>query len=139
MPVRTGARSRAVDDRDRSSSSSDPGSAIEGFRQKIPFHNQLTDLGVKLGDLAIPALLALGALFGKYLGELLDRLALPGRNLRRVQFVLGRQLRNRLVALDRLKRHLRFELSRKPSPRPHGGSSSASPNPPSPDVSESGT
>jgi len=34
-----------VDDRDRSSSSSDPGSAIEGFRQKIPFHNKLTDLG----------------------------------------------------------------------------------------------
>jgi hypothetical protein len=25
------------------------------------------------------------------------------------------------VALDRLKRDLRFELSRKPSPRPHGG------------------
>src|ERR1700693_4628139 len=101
MPARTGARSRAVDDRDRSSSSSDPGSAIEGFRQKIPFHNKLTDLGVKLGDLAIPTLLALGALFGKYLGELLDRLALPGRNLRRMQFVLGRQLRNRLVTLRR--------------------------------------
>src|ERR1700685_337937 len=135
MPARIGARSRAVDDRDRSSSSSDPGSAIEGFRQKIPFHNKLTDLGVKLGDLAIPTLLALGALFGKYLGELLNRLALPGRNLRRMQFVLGRQLRNRLVTLDRLKRHLGFELSRKPSPRPHGGSSSASANPPSPAVS----
>src|SRR3984885_15678725 len=52
MPAHIGARSRAVDDRDRSSSSSDPGSAIEGFRQKIPFHNKLTDLGVKLGDLA---------------------------------------------------------------------------------------
>jgi hypothetical protein len=36
------------------------------------------------------------------------------------QFVLGRQLRNRLMALDRLKRDL-FELSRKPSPPPHGG------------------
>src|ERR1700722_2713512 len=130
MPARTGARSRAVDDRDRSSSSSDPGSAIEGFRQKIPLHNKLTDLGVKLGDLAIPALLSLAALLIKHLGKLLHRLALPGRNLGRVQFVLGRQLRNRLVALDCLKRHLGLELSRKPSPRPHGSSSPASANPP---------
>src|ERR1700678_73526 len=98
MPVRTGARSRAVDDRVRSSSSSDPGSAIEGFRQKIPFHNQLTDLGVKLGDLAIPTLLALGALLGEHLSELLDSLALPGRNLRRMQFVPARQLGNRRIA-----------------------------------------
>ena len=58
---------------------SDPGSSIEPFRQKIPFHNKLADLGVKLGDLAIPALLALGALVVKHLGKLLDRLALPGR------------------------------------------------------------
>src|SRR5271169_1600247 len=130
MPAHTGARSRAVDDQDRSSSSSDPGSAIEGFRQKIPLHYKLADLGVKLGDLAITALLSLVALLVEHLGELLDRLALPGRNLGRVQFVLGRQLRNRLMALDRLKRHLGFELSRKPSPRPHGGSSSASANPP---------
>src|SRR5271169_5859146 len=49
MPARTGVRSRAVDDRGRSSSSSDRGSAIEGFRQKIPLHDKLTDLGVKLG------------------------------------------------------------------------------------------
>jgi hypothetical protein len=34
------------------------------------------------------------------------------------------------VALDRLKRYLGFELSRKSSSRPHGGSSSASANPP---------
>src|SRR5271167_2106364 len=130
MPARTGARSRAVDDRDRSSSSSDPGSAIEGFRQKIPLHNKLADLGVKLGDLDIPALLPLGAVLVEHLGELLDRLAFPGRNLGRMQFVLGRQLRNRLVALNRLKRNLGLEFSRKPSPRPHGGSSSASANPP---------
>src|SRR5579863_489522 len=123
MPARTGARSRAVDDRDRSSSSSDPGSAIEGFRQKIPLHNKLTDLGVKLGDLAIPALVSIAALLVEHLGKLLNRLTLPGSNLSWVQFVLGRQLRNRLVALDRFKRNLGFELSRKPSPRPHGGSS----------------
>ena len=130
MPARTGVQSRAVNDRGRSSSSSDPGSAIEGFRQKIPLHNKLADLGVKLGDLAIPALLPLDALVVEHLGQLLDRLAFPGRNLRRVQFVLARQLRNCLVALDRLQRHLGFELSRKPSPCPHGGSSSASANPP---------
>lgn len=42
------------------SSSSDPGSgsAIEGFRQKIPLHNQLTDLALKLGDFAIAGLVA---------------------------------------------------------------------------------
>src|SRR5271156_3897671 len=116
MPVRTGVRSRAVDDRDRSSSSSNPGSAIEGFRQKISLHNKLTDLGMKLGDLAIPALVALGTLLVEHLGKLLDRLAFPGGNLCRVQFVLGRQLRDRLVALDRLKCNLGLELSRKPSP-----------------------
>ena len=55
-----------------------------GFRQKIPLHNQLTDLGVKLGDLAIPALVSLGALLGEHLGEIFDRLALPGRDLRRL-------------------------------------------------------
>src|SRR5437870_4128925 len=55
------------------------------------------------------------------LTRLHDRLSLPSCNLAWMQFVLGRQLRNRLVALDRLKRDLRFELSRKPSPRPHGG------------------
>src|SRR5208282_864297 len=118
MPARTGARSRAVDDRDRSSSSSDPGSAIEGFRQKIPLHNKLADLGVKLGDLAIPALLPLGAVLVEHLGELLDRLAFPGRNLGRMQFVLGRQLRNRLEAASNwpadvwedYQAHVRFEL-----------------------------
>ena len=70
------------------------------------------------------------ALLVKHLGQLRDRLALPRRNPRRVQFVPARQLSDRLVALDRLKRHLGLELSRKPSPRPHDGSSSASANPP---------
>ena len=68
------------------------------------------------GDLAVPALLSLTALLVEHLGQLLDRLALPGCNLRRMQLVPGRQLCNRLVALDRLKRNLGFELSRKPSP-----------------------
>ena len=59
---------------------------------KIPLHNKLADLGVKLGDLAIPALLALGALIVEHLGQLLHRLALPRCNLRRMQLVPGRQL-----------------------------------------------
>src|ERR1700692_415310 len=111
MPARTGAQSRAVDDRGQSSSSSDPGSAIEGFRQKISLHNKLTDLGMKLRQLGVAVLLARAALLIKHLGQLLDRLSLPGSNLGRVQFVLARQLCNRLAPLDRLKRHLGLELS----------------------------
>src|SRR5271169_6131260 len=98
MPARTGAQSRAVDDRRRSSSSSDPGSAIEGFRQKIPLHNQLTDLGMELRQLGVAVLLTGAALLVKHFGELLDCLALPRCNLGRAQFVLGRQLGDRLVA-----------------------------------------
>src|SRR3954447_5199035 len=91
-PAHTGARSRAVDDRVRSSSSSDPGSAIEGFRQKISFHHQLTNLGMQLRHLGIAGLLARAALLVEDLGELLDRLTLPGSDLGGMQPVLGRQL-----------------------------------------------
>src|SRR5450756_1779066 len=121
---------RDRNNRGQSSSSSDPGSAIEDFGQKIPFHDELTNLGMQLRQFRVPILLACIALLVEDLGEFLNRLSLPGRNLGRVQFVLGRQLRNRLVALDRLKRNLGLELSRKSSPRPHGGLSSASSNPP---------
>src|SRR5450432_2134510 len=62
MPARTGARSRAVDDRVRSLPSSDPGSAIEGFGQKIPLHNKLTNLGVKFRNLGVAVSLNLGPL-----------------------------------------------------------------------------
>src|SRR5258707_15856695 len=81
---------------------------------------------MQLRQFRVPVSLAFKALLVEDLGELLDRLALPGRNLSRMQFVLARQLRNRLVALDRLKCDLGLELPRKPSPRPHDGSSSAS-------------
>jgi hypothetical protein len=73
-----------VDDRGRSSSSSDPGSAIEGFRQKIPLHDELADLGMQLRQFRVPVSLAFKALLVEDLGELLDRLALPGRNLSRM-------------------------------------------------------
>ena len=81
------------------------------------------------GDLAVAALLPLSNLLIKYLGKLLDRLALSGRNLGRMHFVLGRQLRHRLVALDCLKRDRGLERPGKPPPRSHGGSSSVSANP----------
>jgi hypothetical protein len=42
-------------------SSSDPGSAIEGFRQKIPFHDKLTDLGMKLRQLGVAVVFARAA------------------------------------------------------------------------------
>jgi hypothetical protein len=119
-----------VDDRARSSSSSDPGSAIEGFRQKIPFHHKLTNLGMQIRQFRGAVLLSRIALLVKDFGELLDRLSLPGGDLGGVQLVLGRQLRDGLLALGRLKRDLRLELSRKPSPRPPDGSSSESANPP---------
>jgi hypothetical protein len=104
-----------VDDQVRSLPSSDPGSAIEGFGQKIPLHDKLTDLGVKFRNLGVAVGLNLSPLVVEYLGQLFDCLALPRRNLGRMQFVLGRQLRNRPLALDCLQRNLGLELSRKPS------------------------
>ena len=80
---------------------------------------------MKPDDLPIPSLLPIQALLIEDLGKLLDSLTLPGRDLGRMDSVLGRQLRNPLVALNRLKCNLGLELSRKPSPRPHGGSSSS--------------
>ena len=68
---------------------------------------------MKLRQLGVAVLLAHATLLVEHLGELLDRLALPGSNLGWVQFVPGRQLCDRLVALDRLKRYLGLELSRK--------------------------
>ncbi len=91
------------------------------------------------GDLAVAVLLPLRALIIEDLGELLDRLALPGGDLGRMNFVLDRKLCHRLVALNRLKRYLGLELSGKSSPCPHGRSSSISAKPPYPAVSESGT
>ncbi len=85
---------------------------------------------MKLRQFGLAVLFAPVALLVENLGQLLNRLTLPGSNLARVQFVLARQLCDRFVALHRLKRHLRFELSRKPSPHPHDGSSSVSANPP---------
>jgi hypothetical protein len=68
---------------------------------------------MKLRQLGVAVLLTGAALLVEHFGEPLDRLALPRGNLARVQFVFARQLGDRLVAPDRLQRHLGFELSRK--------------------------
>ncbi len=78
---------------------------------------------MQLRQFRVPVSLAFKALLVEDLGELLDRLALPGRNLSRMQFVLARQLRNRLVALDRLKCDLGLELPRKTPPKTVSASS----------------
>src|SRR5690606_35099850 len=80
-PARTGDGSRAVRDRDQSSFSSDPGSAIEGFGQKIALDDELADLGVQLRDLGLPADLCVGSLVVERLGQVLDGLPLPLRDL----------------------------------------------------------
>src|SRR5258708_17890199 len=85
---------------------------------------------MQLRQFRVPVSLAFKALLVADLGELLDRLALPGRNLSRMPFVLARQLRHRLVALDRLTCALPLELPRQPIPPPHAASRSTSPNPP---------
>ena len=105
-------------DRDRSSSSSDPGSAIEGFGQKIPLHDKLADLGMQLRHLGVAVRLNLKALVVEDLRQLLDRLPLPLRDQVRMKLVPRRQLRDRPLPLDRLKRDLRLELGREPSARP---------------------
>ena len=80
--------------------------AIEGFGQKIPLHDKLTDLGVKFLDLGVAVGLNRRPFVIEHLGQLLDRLAFLRRNLGGVQFALDRQLRNRPLALDCLQRNL---------------------------------
>src|SRR5690606_4067022 len=138
-PVRTGGGSRAGCDRDQSSFSSDPGSAIEGFGQKIPLDDELADLGVKLRHLGLPADLRIRPLVVKRLGQPVDGLPLPLRDLIGVKLVLHRQFRNRPLAADRLKRDLGLEIGREPSACLHAGSSLSSENPPYAPVSKTGT
>src|SRR5690606_8961352 len=73
------------------------------------------------------------------LGQVLDGLPFPLRDLVRMKLVLRRQFRNRPLAADRLKRNLGLELGRKPSACLHAGSSFPSGDPPYAPVSETGT
>lgn len=74
-------------------------------------HHQMTDLGMSLRQFGVDVLSTRAALLLEHLGQLLTCLALPGRDQGWVQFVLGRQVWNRLVALDRLQCKLGYELS----------------------------
>src|SRR5690606_21764338 len=60
------------------------------------------------------------------LGQVLDGLPFPLRDLVRMKLVLRRQFRNRPLAADRLKRNLGLELGRKSSACLHAGSSFSS-------------
>ena len=70
---------------------------------------------MKIADLALmvpdPPLGALR----EHLDQTLDRLALPGTDLVRVDLVLRSDLLKRPVAPKRLQRHLRLQLPRKPA------------------------
>src|SRR5215203_1686633 len=63
---------------------------------------------MQLRQFRVAVLLSRMTLLVEDLGQLLDRLSLPGGDLGGMQTVLGRQLRNRRVALECLKRHLRL-------------------------------
>jgi hypothetical protein len=80
------------------------------FGQKIPLDDELADLGVQLRDLGFPADLRIGSLVVERLGQVLDGLPFPLRDLVRVKLVLRRQFRNRPLAADRFKRDLGLEL-----------------------------
>jgi hypothetical protein len=76
---------------------------IEGLGQKIPLDDELADLGVQLRHLGLPADLRIRSLVVKRLGQVLDGLPVPLRDLIGVKLVLRRQFRNRPLAADRPK------------------------------------
>ena len=81
--------------------------------KKFPLPDQLPDLGVKIADLALMiSTPVLGAL-REHLDQTLDRLALPGTDLVRMNLVLRGDLLQRPLAPKRRQRHLRLQLSRK--------------------------
>jgi hypothetical protein len=93
---------------------------------------------VQLRHLGFPADLRIRSLVVERLGQILNGLPFPLRDLVWVKLVLRRQFRDRPLAADRLKRHLRLELGRKPSAGLHPGSSFSSEDPPYAPVSETG-
>jgi hypothetical protein len=99
-----------VGDRDRSSSSSDPGSAIEGFGQKIALHHELPDLGVQLRHLGVAIRLNLEAFVVKDLRQLLDRLPLPLRAWRAILLLSRWAAEERLSSQDVPSRNLEIRL-----------------------------
>jgi len=78
----------------------------KALAKKTPLDDELADLGVQLRYFGFPADLRLRSLVVERLGQVLDGLPLPMRDLVRVKLVLRRQFRNRPLAADRLKRNL---------------------------------
>jgi len=102
----------------------------EALAKKIPLDDELADLGMQLRHLGLPADLRIRSLVVERLGQILDGLPFPLRDLVRVKLMLRGQFRNRPLTADRLKRNPGLELSRKPSARLHRGSSFSSVDPP---------
>ena len=73
------------------------------------FQRQLTNLGIKLFDLAV-FVLSLFDFFRENAGHAFNRLPLPRAYLRSVQLPIGRDLLHRLVTKRRLKRHSSLKL-----------------------------
>src|SRR5471030_3243279 len=80
--------------------------------QEIPFYRQLTDLGVKLGRLALALLLAVTQsthAAREQARHVVENLLLPGINLVRMNPVPLGQLWHSRVLAQRLQRNLRLE------------------------------
>src|SRR5208283_1956230 len=80
--------------------------------QEIPFDRQLADHGVELGRLTFALLLAIARNARpacEQARDVVENLLLPGINLVRMHPVTLRQLRNRRILAQRLKRNLRLE------------------------------
>jgi hypothetical protein len=80
--------------------------------QKIPFHNQLADLGVQPGQVSLGRRRCGLGFRPKNRHEPVHSLSLPAVDHGHVDPVLGCQLGHRLLALDGFQRDPRLELSR---------------------------
>src|SRR4029077_5178653 len=105
--------------RARSSPCAPPGSSLEPAGQKIPFHRQLADLGVKIANLGLAILPLAVRPVRKHLAQAVDRLALPAAHLVRMHLVLRGDLLARRAAAHCLQGNSGLELPRKPTSRRH--------------------
>ena len=96
-----------------------PGSSLEPFGQKIPFHRQLDNLDVQIVDLVLMIQTGLIGTTGKQSTKTFHCMALPRTNLIGVHLVASSYLMDRLVASKRFKRNLGLKVPCKPSSRRH--------------------
>lgn len=90
-----------------------PGSSLESAGQKIPFHHQLADLGVKAANLSLMVRAGAVGAVRKHLAQTGHRLAFPGAHLVGMHLMLGCDFLDHLVAPKRLQRHAGLEYCRK--------------------------